>query len=69
MILNEVLIVNGVVAMTGGAGKWLQVVPKTNAEIAAQTVAWGVSEESRTFYNTDTNQLEMWNGTNRVLLG
>lgn len=69
MILDENVTINGVLIMTGTPPSWFQVVPKADADIAAQTATWGSSEQGRCFFNSDTSQLELWNGSMRVILG
>lgn len=69
MILDDYLQINGVLAMTGGAGSWIQYHPKTTAQAAALVATWGINESARIWFNTDTSQLEMWNGVAVVILG
>lgn len=69
MIISDFIIVNGIMAMTGGAGVWIQFHWKTTAEVTALVAGWGASEAARMWFNTDTNQLEMWDGTSVVILG
>ena len=55
--------------MTGGAGTWFQITPKTTVERNSMIVGWATPQQGRFWYNTDTNQLEGWDGAEVVLLG
>jgi len=61
--------IEGVLLLVGGAGTYMDNAQMTDANIALMTAAWGTPEQGRQFYNTDTDQLELWNGSSRVILG
>jgi len=61
--------IEGVLLLVGGAGTYMDNAQMTEANIALMVAAWGTTEQGRQFYNTDTDQLELWNGSSRVILG
>lgn len=71
MIVNQPIIVNGMLAMTGGAGFWLQFCEKDSSTLdyAAFVASMGINEGGRIWYDINTDQFQMWNGTTIVTLG
>jgi len=68
LTISGSLYIEGVILMIGGAGTYMDNAQMTDANIALMTASWGVTEQGRQFYNTDTDQLELWNGSARVIM-
>lgn len=52
-----------------GAEAWFQPPRMNIVEETAMVAAWGVADRGKVWYNTDTDQLKMWSGSNIVILG
>lgn len=48
---------------------WFKHPEHATSERNTMISGWGLSEKNRSWYNTDTNQWEGWDGTQLVILG
>jgi hypothetical protein len=55
--------------MSGGATHTFWIIPKTTAERNTMVTLWGTAQKGRMWYNSDTKQLEGWDGSAVVILG
>jgi len=69
LIVSGTLLITGILMQTGGMGTYFQEPGLTSADIALMTAVWGMAEQGREFYCTDTHQWMGWNGTSLVIKG
>ena len=71
MVIDEIITINKSLSIRT-PGEWFQFCQKTTAERNAMIAAgggWSTYERGRIWFNTDSEQLEMFNGSSIVLLG
>ena len=67
--VDGTLMINGILWMVGGANTFIQGPLMQEWERNLMITGWGLSERGRQWFNSDTLQAEMWNGTEIVILG
>lgn len=72
MIINGLYVTGDVIQMvdpTPGKVYYFQPPRLDPAQINAMISTWGLTQKARMWFNKSTQQLEMWEGTKKVIIG